>query len=95
MASIDDDDNTLRSHANDCVKGFYELCLLEAQAGAEIGDSWAEDQSARFQLWIASLGVFAPGHASSDHRLRNNHGTVQVISQLLKALEANLIYRTS
>ncbi|KAL2155506.1 hypothetical protein VTH82DRAFT_248 [Thermothelomyces myriococcoides] len=29
-----------------------------------------EDQLARFSLWTSSIGVFAPGRASMDHRLR-------------------------
>ncbi|KAF8846476.1 hypothetical protein BDZ45DRAFT_546876, partial [Acephala macrosclerotiorum] len=51
-----------------------------------------EEQQARFNMWAANLGVFAGGHASIDHRLRDSSKTYHLIFQLLDALCANLEY---
>ena len=88
MASNNDSEHTVYACANSVREEFYNLYQLEVQDG----ESWAEDQKARFQMWGANLGVFASGHASSDYRLRDNHVIVEVITQLLKALEANIVY---
>jgi Ser/Thr protein kinase RdoA (MazF antagonist) len=72
MASNNDSEHTVYACASSVREEFYNLCLLEAQDG----ESWAEDQRARFQIWGANLGVFASGHASSDYRLRGNNSIV-------------------
>jgi predicted alpha/beta hydrolase family esterase len=91
MDIIDETEHTLFAHANACIKQLNELSVLEARKD----EYWAEDQNARFHIWAANLGVFAPGHASSDHRLGQHPEVVQVLTQLLKALEANLNHRKS
>ena len=35
-------------------------------------EPWAEDQMTRFNMWTANLGVFASGHTSVEHRLRDH-----------------------
>lgn len=53
---------------------------------------WAEEQLARFNLWAASLGVYASGHASVEHRLRDHPQIYKMMMQWLDALHA--IYYT-
>ncbi|KAM0416786.1 hypothetical protein ACHAPD_005723 [Fusarium lateritium] len=45
-----------------------------------------EDQVARFSSWAASIGVFAPGSASMDHRLRYAPEVHSVVTGLLESL---------
>lgn len=52
--------------------------------------AWVEDQMIRFNTWCASLGVFAFGHASIEHRLRDHSEIYSLVIQFLEALEANL-----
>ncbi|KAF4633525.1 hypothetical protein G7Y89_g4594 [Cudoniella acicularis] len=86
MDSIDETAPSLASRTNRCITRFSELSLLEARQQ----EFWAENQSARFLLWSANLGVFAEGHASTDHRLEKHPEVARVLTQLLKSLEANL-----
>ena len=37
-----------------------------------VGSVWPEEQIARFNMWASSLGVFALGPASIEHRLRDS-----------------------
>lgn len=53
---------------------------------------WAEDQMARFNLWVTNLGIFALGHASVEYRLRDYPEIYNLVLQLLEALHANLLY---
>jgi hypothetical protein len=89
---IEDADDTLYACATNCIKLFSKLVLLETEQ-AEDGESWAEDQCARFRLWAVNLGVLAVGRTSFDHRLQETPEILEVVNQLLKALEANLVYR--
>ena len=52
--------------------------------------AWVEDQMIRFNTWCASLGVFASGHASIEHRLRDHSEIYSLVVRFLEALEANL-----
>lgn len=45
-----------------------------------------EDQLARFSTWASSIGVFAPGRASMDHRLRYTLDVQGVVMDLLESL---------
>jgi hypothetical protein len=91
MASIEDSDDTLYARATSCITQFSRLIRLETEQ-PEKGESWAEDQLARFRFWAVNLGVLTTGHASFDHRLQQTPDIIEVINQLLKALEANLVY---
>ena len=53
---------------------------------------WVEDQMTRFNVRTANLGVFASGHASAEHRLRDHSEIYNLILQFLDALHANLYY---
>jgi hypothetical protein len=87
MSSPDKHTIRVSSRAALCSKHFNYLCTVGSL------ESWAEDQRARFNIWAASLGVFASGHASIDHRLRDNRSAVQLIVQLLNGVDANLLQR--
>ena len=45
-----------------------------------------EDQFARFSTWTAGIGVFAPGRASMDYRLRRAPDVQSVVTGLLESL---------
>lgn len=45
-----------------------------------------EDQLARFSIWTASIGVFARGRASMDHRLREATDVHEAVTSLLEDL---------
>jgi hypothetical protein len=64
--------------ANDCLESFQE-CLFSAA-------SMVEDQLARFSSWANGIGVFAPGSASMDHRLRYAPDVTGVVIGLLESL---------
>ena len=55
--------------------------------------AWAEDQTIKLNLWASSLGVFASGHASIKHRLRDHVEVHDMVMQYLDALHANLQFR--
>lgn len=76
---------TIATCSQACVKDFKHLVALDE-------DIWAEDQMARFKIWATNLGVFASGHASIEHRLRDNSEIYNLILQLLLTLRANLRY---
>jgi len=76
--------------ARDCSNAFAAYLTDPAQISDR--EEWAEEQQARFNIWAANLGVFADGHASIDHRLRDSSKTYCLIFQLLDALYANLNY---
>lgn len=52
----------------------------------------AEDQRTRFNMWTANPGVFASGHSSVEHRLRDHSEIYNLMLQFLDALHANLYY---
>lgn len=76
------------------AKGCSDAFAAYLTDPAQISDreEWAEEQQARFNMWAANLGVFADGHASIDHRLRDSSKTHSLIFQFLDALYANLDY---
>lgn len=49
-----------------------------------------EDQVARFNMWAASIGVFADAHASLDYRLRASQDVALMIVDLLEGLKRKL-----
>ncbi|RYP73216.1 hypothetical protein DL769_004275 [Monosporascus sp. CRB-8-3] len=44
----------------------------------------------RFKIWAGNLGIFAPGNASADHRLRDDQDVKEVIIQMLDRLRQRL-----
>lgn len=64
----------------------FQQCL---QAAANIHPrelSLVDDQLARFSTWATSIGVFASGRASMDHRLRYTPDVSKVVTGLLDGL---------
>ncbi|CAD6439834.1 95dec5dc-9321-4a63-a1f5-995e7d561e74 [Sclerotinia trifoliorum] len=45
-----------------------------------------ENELGRFKIWAGSLGVFAPGRASADYRLRDDDDVKEVLIQMLDRL---------
>ena len=64
--------------------------LKDLPAASQHQREWAEDQLARFNLWAASLGVFAEAQFSITHRFAKNIQVSRVVKQLLAALFGNL-----
>lgn len=64
----------------------FQGCLVAASAVHPRELSKVEDQLARFSTWASSIGVFAPGRASMDHRLRYTLDVQGVVMDLLDSL---------
>ncbi|KAJ4279526.1 hypothetical protein NW764_006900 [Fusarium oxysporum] len=71
--------------ANDCLESFQK-CLFSAASIHPRELSMVEDQLARFSSWANGIGVFAPGSASMDHRLRYAPDVTGVVIGLLESL---------
>ncbi|RSM19543.1 hypothetical protein CDV31_001703 [Fusarium ambrosium] len=76
---------TVAASANQCLESFQQ-CLFSASAVHPREVSMVEDQLARFSSWATSIGVFAPGSASMDHRLRYASEVQSVVTGLLESL---------
>ncbi|KAF4960854.1 hypothetical protein FGADI_687 [Fusarium gaditjirri] len=76
---------TVAASANQCLQSFQK-CLVSASMINPRELSMIEDQVARFSSWGASTGVFAPGSASMDHRLRYAPEVHSVVTGLLESL---------
>lgn len=64
-----------------CTQLLHSAAISEPQY-----ETWTEDQTARLNLWAASLGVFASGHLSIEHRFRLNAFLLDVVNQLLEGI---------
>ncbi|KAH8802415.1 hypothetical protein F5884DRAFT_886872 [Xylogone sp. PMI_703] len=49
-----------------------------------------ENEMGRFKIWGGNLGVFAPGNASADYRLRDDPDVREVIIQMLDRLRQHI-----
>jgi hypothetical protein len=76
---------TIVGGAELCLRSFQE-CLQQSASIHPREVSLVEDQLARFSIWSASIGVFAPGRASMDHRLREAPDIQEVVRGLLDGL---------
>ncbi|WAO95821.1 C3H1-type domain-containing protein [Fusarium falciforme] len=76
---------TVAASANQCLESFQQ-CLISASSVHPREVSMVEDQLARFSSWATSIGVFAPGSASMDHRLRYASEVQSVVTGLLESL---------
>jgi hypothetical protein len=76
---------TVATSANQCLQSFQK-CLVSASLVNPRELSMIEDQVARFSSWSTSIGVFAPGSASMDHRLRYAPEVHSVVTGLLESL---------
>jgi len=77
---------TIAGGAELCLRSFQQ-CLQQSASVHPRELSLVEDQLARFSIWTASIGVFAPGRASMDHRLREVPDIQDVVRGLLDALD--------
>ncbi|EEU35605.1 uncharacterized protein NECHADRAFT_86789 [Fusarium vanettenii 77-13-4] len=76
---------TVAACANECLESFQQ-CLISASSVHPREASMVEDQVARFSSWASNIGVFAPGSASMDHRLRYASEVQSVVTGLLESL---------
>jgi len=90
MSSIDTGPESkatkIADSTDQCLRAL-EQCLLLATSVHAREFSKLEDQVARLHTWSMSLGIFAPGRASADHRLRHTPEVYTVIIGLLDALQ--------
>ncbi|KAF2502331.1 hypothetical protein BU16DRAFT_612008 [Lophium mytilinum] len=87
------DKRTLETQASACVVLFNRLkTLLSEDAPHEKAAliSALDDQHGRFNIWAGNIGVFAAGHASLDHRLREEHQPKLLVKGLLDGLQDHL-----
>ena len=64
--------------------------ILEDSDTREEHKEWANNQRARLNIWANTLGVFAHGRLSVEHRLRLNIPIHKLIWQLLDAVVSSL-----
>lgn len=76
---------TVATSANQCLQSFQE-CLVSASLVNPKELAMIEDQVARFSSWNTSIGVFASGSLSMDHRLRHAPEVQSVVTGLLESL---------
>lgn len=76
---------SLVANAERCLYAF-QRCLRSAASVHPQEVASAEDQMGRFSLWISSLGVFAKGRASIDHRLSEAPDVREAVAALLESL---------
>lgn len=79
------------------IAGAAELALRSFQQCFRLAASLhprelalVEDQLARFSIWMSSIGVFAQGRASMDHRLREAPEVHDAVISLLEDLADSL-----
>lgn len=78
---------SIREHAAN-VRIQFEKLLQAARADHASASSQLsvliEEHYGRFNIWAGSVGVFAGGHASLDHRLRASPDVSNLVIQLLR-----------
>lgn len=65
-----------------CLDQFLELLTVIH----DVQHAMLSDQLGRFRIWSSSIGVFAAGHASLDHRLRDAPDVRRLILHLLETV---------
>ena len=80
---------TIAECARTCLVSF-EQCLQQLASAHPREHSYVEDQLARFAIWIDNIGIFAPGRASMDHRLREVPDIQDVVIGLLEVLDGKI-----
>lgn len=79
--------------ANQSLQSFQHCLAAATIHPREL--SMVEDQLARFSTWAASIGIFAPGRGSMDHRLRYTKDLQNVVIGLLDSLSYRIQACTS
>lgn len=77
---------TVAELARACL-GSFQKCLDRAAEIHPRETTLVEDQIARFSVWTANSGAFAPSRASLDHRLREAPDVQDAVGGLLEAIE--------
>ncbi|KAK2754462.1 serine/threonine protein phosphatase [Colletotrichum kahawae] len=77
---------TVAELARACL-GSFQKCLNKAAELHPRESTLVENQIARFSVWTASIGVFAPSRASLDHRLREALDVQDAVGGILEAIE--------
>ncbi|KAF4626071.1 hypothetical protein G7Y89_g12090 [Cudoniella acicularis] len=77
---------TIAGDAELCLHSFQH-CLQQSASIHPRCTSLVEDQLARFSVWTANIGVFAPGRASMDHRLREVPDVQDIVRGILDVLD--------
>lgn len=77
--------STIADLARSCL-GRFQKCLNKAADVHPRELTLVENQVARFSVWAANIGVFAPGRGSLDHRLREAPDVQDAVGGLLEAL---------
>lgn len=67
---------------------LLERGYLEKTSGLDLRAS--SDILVRFKIWAGNVGVFAPGNASIDYRLRDDKDLADVLTRLLGRLKKHL-----
>lgn len=95
MAGIDSHLATLDSRAmaipektQTCISSLRNL--RDLTVASQVDRTWAEDQMARLNLWADSLGVFAQGEFSINHRFAKNPHIALLVEQLVEALSGTI-----
>lgn len=81
---------TVAESAGSCLRSFQQ-CVEQAASVHPRELSLVEDQRARFSVWTANIGVFAPSRASLDHRLREASDVQDAVIGLLEALAFRIL----
>lgn len=81
---------TIAEAANACLSSFQECMRLLTSFGPR-ERAIVQNQLGRFSLWAANIGVYAPGRASMDYRLREVEDVHRVVRGLLEALNSSLV----
>lgn len=84
--TLDPTGPTIAMRVTQCL-GSFQQCLIRASSVHPRELSVVEDQVARLSAWAAGIGVFAPGPASMDHRLRYAREVQSVVTGLLESLD--------
>lgn len=80
----------------ECIDGLSSLTEGSGQddegvsATAATCRAWAQDQSARLNLWAVHLDVFARGRLNVEYRLRYHEELAKVILHVLEDLRENI-----
>lgn len=76
---------SVAEHVDNCLD-CLRRCLVQASAIHPRESALIEDQLASFSTWSSGAGVFSPGRASLDHRLRYTPDVHRVVVDLLHSL---------
>lgn len=81
------EEGTIKSEADVAVKLFETLKTLTPEKDDLSHRDEVDDQFGRFNIVTRNIGIFAFGHASLDHRLRQSDDAREVTLRLLRSLQ--------